>query len=304
MADTVLRPNAMARTSDLLRGILTANPGVDVFTVGQILDCLGADRTEASLVFFSMPSIVPVPDMPPINGVSTGLLAGQMIAGRKTTSLPKAVLSRRVPRRSLAVAIHALAPVIEAAEKISKPRLRWASCPLARRVIGLLLFILGVAIAFPVIGFDPLHAASVSVISLGLAEQDGLAILLGVVAGLISLALIATSGFTGRILKSKVAKWLRKLARKAGSNALARMCEKRGWTRLAAILRFEWADMLLWWDPERRAPERQEREHAVNDRAAKRSSADERPRTTKRRAVRPTQPALPGALRSKSLLTA
>lgn len=304
MTDIALRPNAMARTSDLLRNILLENPDVEVFTVGQILDCLGADRTEASLVFFSMPSIVPVPDMPAMSGVSTGLLAGQMIAGRKTTSLPKAVLDRKVPRRSLAVAIHALVPVIEAAEKISKPRLRWASCPLARRVIGLLLFILAVAIAFPVIGFDPLHAASVSVISLGLAEQDGLAILLGVMAGLISLVLIATSGLTAKILKSKVVKWLRKLARKAGSNALARMCEKRGWTRLASILRFEWQDMLLWWDPERRAAERHARQQPAREQAAKHASAGDRPRTTKRRAVRPAKSARPGALRSKSLLTA
>ncbi|QZO00504.1 exopolysaccharide biosynthesis protein [Chenggangzhangella methanolivorans] len=227
MTDIAIRPNAMARTSDLLRNILLANPNVEVFTVGQILDSLGADRTEASLVFFSMPSIVPAPDLPSMSGLSTGMLAGQMIAGRKTTSLPKAVLNKKVPRRSLAVAIHALAPVIEAAEKISKPRLRWATCPLARRVLGLLLFILAVAIAFPVIGFDPLHAASISVISLGLAEQDGLAILLGVMAGVISLVLIATSGLTAKILKSKIAKWLRKLARKAGAGALPHVREAR-----------------------------------------------------------------------------
>lgn len=294
----------MARTSDLLRNILLAHPNVEVFTVGQILDTLGAERTEASLVFFSMPSIIAVPDLPSMSGVSTGLLAGQMAAGRKTTRLPKAVLNRKVPRRSLAVAIHTLAPVIEAAEKLSKPRLRWATCPLARRVLGLLLFILAVAIAFPVIGFDPLHAASVSVISLGLAEQDGLAILLGVTAGLISLALIVTSGLTAKMLKSKVVTWLRKLARKAGGKALARMCETRGWTRLAAILRFEWQDMLLWWDPERRASERRAREQAAREKAAGPAAAGERPRPAARRDVRTSKSARPGALRSKSLLTA
>ncbi|MFC3692328.1 exopolysaccharide biosynthesis protein [Chenggangzhangella methanolivorans] len=300
MTDIAIRPNAMARTSDLLRNILLANPNVEVFTVGQILDSLGADRTEASLVFFSMPSIVPAPDLPSMSGLSTGMLAGQMIAGRKTTSLPKAVLNKKVPRRSLAVAIHALAPVIEAAEKISKPRLRWATCPLARRVLGLLLFILAVAIAFPVIGFDPLHAASISVISLGLAEQDGLAILLGVMAGVISLVLIATSGLTAKILKSKIAKWLRKLARKAGAGALARMCERRGWTRLASMLRFEWQEMLLWWDPERRAAERHAREQA----APRPAPSGERQRAAARRPVRPAKSAQSGALRSKSLLTA
>lgn len=292
-----------ARTSELLRNILIANPDVEIFTVGQILDCLGAERAETNLLFFSMPSLVPAPDLPALSGMSAGLVAGQMIAGRKTTSLPKAVLSRKVPRRSLAVAIHTLAPVIEAAEKVSKPRLRWATCPLARRVLGLLLFILAVAIAFPVIGFDPLHAASISVISLGLAEQDGLAILLGVMAGLISLALIATSGLTAKILKSKVVTWLRKLARKTGASALANMCERRGWPRLAAFLRFQWQDVLVMWDPERREAERRARTESTRRAADRGDHAGQRARPP-HRASSPAKAAKSAKRPSNALLTA
>ncbi len=250
---------APVRTSQLLRDVLLSNPNVETFTVGQIVESLGGARADASLMFFSLPTLAPAPDLPPLPAVSTGLLAGQMAAGARTIRLPKAILDRKVPRRSLAVAIHAMSPVIEAAEKVAKPRLKWASCPMARRVLGVLIFVLALAIAFPVIGFDPLHAASISTISLGLAEQDGLAILLGVTAGLISLALIATSGLTAKILKSKVMRWLRKIGRRASAKALAAFCERRGWKWLAAALRFEWQDLLLAWDPERRAAEKHAR---------------------------------------------
>lgn len=282
---------SLARTSDLLRNVLLANPNVETFTVGQILESIGGERAEASLVFFSLPSMVPAPSLPPLNGVCAGLVACQMTAGVKSVRLPKAVTNRAVPRRSLAVAIHAIAPVIEAAEKIARPRLRWATCPMARRVLGLLVFVLAIAIAFPAIGFDPLHAAAISTISVGLAEQDGLAILLGVVAGLISLALIAASGLTAKLLRSRVGQWLRKIARRAGARALAGVCERRGWTWLASILRFEWGEILTMWDPERRAAEQAARAAARNVPATTRRerpaprSADRR--TSVRRALTP-----------------
>lgn len=279
---------SLARTSDLLRNVLIANPHATSFTVAQILEAIGGERAEASLVFFSLPSIYPAPNLPPLGGVSAGLVACQMTAGVKTVRLPKAILNRAVPRRSLAVAIHAIAPVIEAAEKIARPRLRWASCPLARRVLGLLVFVLAIAIAFPVIGFDPLHAAAISTISIGLAEQDGLAILLGVVTGLISLALIVSSGLTARLLKSRVARWLKKLVRRAGARALAGVCERRGWTWLAAFLRFEWADLLTMWDPERRAAEKAARAAARNAPVSTRRERPIQPATDRRTGARRT----------------
>ena len=279
---------SLARTSDLLRNVLIANPSATSFTVAQILEAIGGERAEASLVFFSLPSMYPAPDLPPLAGVSAGLVACQMTAGVKTVRLPKAILNRAVPRRSLAVAIHAIAPVIEAAEKIARPRLRWASCPLARRVLGLLVFVLAIAIAFPAIGFDPLHAAAISTISIGLAEQDGLAILLGVVAGLISLALIVSSGLTAKLLKSRVARWLKKLVRRAGARALAVVCERRGWTWLAAFLRFEWADLLTMWDPERRAAEKAARAAARNAPVSTRRERTVQPSTDRRTGARRT----------------
>ncbi|MFC7054259.1 exopolysaccharide biosynthesis protein [Hansschlegelia quercus] len=237
----------------MLRNVLAKNPDVQSFSIGDILDSIGTERVETSLMLFSVSAFLPAPGAPAFSPRAAAAVGAHFAAGRTEFKLPKAILEKQVPRRSLAVAIHALLPVMEFAEKRTRARLAWTSHPVSRWIVGVLVFILAATIAFPVIGFDPLHAMSIFVISLGLAEKDGLAIILGVIAGLLSLGLVALSGVNLRALRSKIGKWVGKLTRRLGFRALANYCQRRGWERLAAILRFEWADLLLAWDPERRA---------------------------------------------------
>ena len=253
-ADRRLRKPEAARpqrTSDLLRGILDRNPDTKVCTLETIMRAIGEDRVDANLIFLSLPTLTPLPGKPELCEVSAALVAGQMAAGRPSLTLPQSLLEKEIPRRSLAIALHAALPVIEAAEKLTRPRFSWLSRPFCRRVLGMFLFVLAAAVAFPLIGFDPLQSLSTFVISLGLAEGDGAAILLGVAVGVLSLAVIAASAFSARALRSKAAGLLRQLARRLGASALARFCERKGFTWIARILTFEWTDLLLLWNPER-----------------------------------------------------
>lgn len=245
----------ITRTSDLLRGILTNNPDTKVFTIETIMRSIGEDQFDANLIFISLPTLAPLPGSPGLKEVSAAVVAGQMAVGRPQLSLPRSLLDKEVPRRVLAVALHAALPVIEAAEKFARPRFKWMSHPWSRRVLGAFLFVLAATVAFPLIGFDPLQSLATFSISLGLAEGDGAAILLGVAIGTLSLALIVASNLSFRAIRSKAADCLRRVARKLGCSALARFCERHGLHRLARILSFDWTEMLLVWDPERpRAP--------------------------------------------------
>jgi len=134
--------------------------------------------------------MLPIPGISTLVVIPTGTIAGQMIAGKKQIRLPKFILKRTVPRRSLAVAIHTILPILEKAEKVAKPRWQWASHPAAQRILGLFIFILALAIAFPIPGFNVPQAISIFIIALGLVEKDGLTILIGVIAGLASLVLL------------------------------------------------------------------------------------------------------------------
>jgi hypothetical protein len=251
-----LAPDALIhlRTSDVLRGILSRNPGVELFSVEQIISSLGPERAEAALVLFSLPAVVPVQMPKGIVAVPTGMIGGHIASGRKQLRLPRYILRKQISRRALAIAIHAALPVLEAAERMIRPRWHWISHPISRRAIGLLIFLLAAAIAYPFSGASALHAMSIFVLSLGMAEADGLAILIGVVAGVLSLAIVAVTGFSPRAIRKKLSSMLHKIGRKLGSSALARFLDRLGYHRLALLLTMQWSDILMHWDPERGAP--------------------------------------------------
>lgn len=239
------------RTSEVLRGILSQNPGIQSFSVERIIASIGQERCATSLMLFSVPAIVPLSVPRGVVSMPTAALGGRLLCGAETLRLPRYILRKQISRRALAIAIHAILPVLEAAERVVRPRWHWVSHPISRRAIGFLIFLLGGAIAWPFAGPSALHALSIFVMSLGLAEADGLTILIGVVAGVTSLAVVAATGFSPRALRKKLVNGLRKLARKLGLHALARFLERLGYPRIAKLLSFEWSQLVMAWDPEK-----------------------------------------------------
>jgi hypothetical protein len=246
---------SLMRVSEALRGILSNNPGVETFSVERILASIGSDGFEASLIVFSIPAIVPVPHPTGMVALPAAAIACEIAAGSRKVRLPRFVRKKSVSRRALAVAIHAILPALELAEKVMRPRWSWINHTIWRRLIGLFLVVLVLAIAFPLFGFNSLHATSIFVISLGMAEKDGLAVMVGVLAGVLSLAIVA-SGVSYRAVGSKVVKWLWKAARKLGLTALANYLNRLGHEWLAKLANLRWSDLLLVWDPEKHAARR------------------------------------------------
>ncbi|MET0343578.1 MAG: exopolysaccharide biosynthesis protein [Polyangiales bacterium] len=243
---------ARVRTSVVLRSILTKNPDLETFSIAQIIASIGDERPEASLMVFAMPAIIPVPRPLGSVAVPAAAVGCQLVTGGTRIRLPQSILRKQVSRRALAVAIHAMIPIVEATEKVVRPRWTWASQPISRRAIGVLVFLLALSMACPLIGFEALHAISLFVVSLGMAEADGLAITIGVVAGILALAIGASSGLSLRAVRAKLGKMMRSLAKKLGLEAFARYLESRGYRRIASLLRFDWTDLLMRWDPEGR----------------------------------------------------
>ncbi len=274
------------RSSAILRGILSRNPEVNTFTVERILASIETDSSEVVLMVFSIPAIVPVASPRGTVAMPAWTIAGQLVCGRESVRLPSWMLRKSVSRRSLAVAIHAILPVLEAAERVVRPRWSWSNHPIARRAIGFLLFLLALAIACPLGGFKELHAIAMLVVSLGMAEQDGLAVMIGVVAGVLSLLFLALAGLSARALRAKVRNVLRRIGKKLGLGIVARFLERLGYKRLARLVALEWSDVVLTWDPEKRATERAQRVPLE----VPTSSQRERSSTARERAARREQP--------------
>ncbi|MFG1480006.1 exopolysaccharide biosynthesis protein [Xanthobacter sp. V4C-4] len=241
------------RTSQVLRQILTKNPSTKEFTVEHIVASMSDNGLAPPLLLFSIPSILPVPDANALTGLPAGVIASHMIAGRREIELPKVIRERSVPRRSLAVAIHTILPVLERLEKTTKRRWLWASHPIAERMLGVVVFLLALTIAFPILGFALPHAAAMFTIALGMAEQDGVAILVGVAGAVAALVLLTGKSLTVSALRAKAWDWIRGVGRRYGLKLLTTALEKLGMT-WAGLLTFDWTQLLLLWDPERNRP--------------------------------------------------
>lgn len=200
------------RASRILRDLLSQNPGVEHFSVQRIVASIEHGGPAASLMLFSIPAIVPVPGTSDLVGPPTMAMSSSLISGRPLR-LPPAILERRVPRRALALAIHAVLPVLERAEKITRKRWAWLCTPAAHRVIGVLVFLLALPLTFPILGFGLPHATSLFTISLGMMEKDGVTIALGVTAGIASLVFFTAKGLTPLALAQKATDWLKRFVR-------------------------------------------------------------------------------------------
>lgn len=185
------------RTSQVLRNLLEKNPGVENFTVEQIVSSIGNTSFGASLMFFSIPEVIPIP-IPAISALvvlPTAVISTQMVAGKRQIRLPKFLLKRTVPRKAVAVAIKAILPFLEKAEKRMKRRWEWATNPLAQRLLGIFIFLLALSIAFPIPGFNMPQAVAIFIIALGLVEKDGLVVIAGVLIGLAAMAVLGAVVF-------------------------------------------------------------------------------------------------------------
>jgi hypothetical protein len=170
--------------------------------------------------------MLPVAGSSDLAGLPAGLVAGQMAIGRSEIKLPEFILKRTVSRRSLTVAVRAVLPVLELAEKAAKPRWLWLSHPAAQRILAIFIFILALAIAIPFIGANVPHAASIFIISLGLAEQDGWAIALGVLLGVASLIFLLATCVSGRTFRPGSLKWAKLLSKAVGLKWIAKAGSK------------------------------------------------------------------------------
>ena len=188
------RAKSAPRTSQILRRLLE-NKSQKSFTIEEIVSGLGPRSIPASLMVFAIPEVLPIP----IPGLSTavviptGIISYQMLKGKEEISLPNWLLERSVPRSAFAGCVSAILPFLEKAEGKIRPRWRWASSRTAKRFIGFFVLLMAAIIALPIPFTNMPFAIAIFIIGLGLAEQDGATIALGIVLGLALIALLGVA---------------------------------------------------------------------------------------------------------------
>jgi len=115
----------------------------------------------------------------------------QMIAGRPAPTFPQWIATRPLPTDKLTAVLKRAIPALKVLEMAVRPR--WPM-PLGatRRIVGLMVLLLTVRLlSNPLPASNVLPAALISFISLAYLEADGLMLTIGLLAGLIALAVDA-----------------------------------------------------------------------------------------------------------------
>jgi hypothetical protein len=236
--------NMPERPAQRLRRILTSNPHARHFSVGRIISELGEAPQGPTLALFSAAGVFGAQDVGHLSGVVTSGLGAQLVLRRRDVTLSRAVLRQKIPRSSLSTLIDAVANVLEKTEAVVKPRWKWVFHPGIGVALGALLFLLGVASMIPFLGLTVNPAASAFVMSIGLAEQDGLMVVIGVGAAILALAAGLANVISGKQMWLTTRNWLVETLKHLRLRVAAWFLDRIE-NGLGDLLRIEWKSALL-----------------------------------------------------------
>ncbi|MBZ2207064.1 exopolysaccharide biosynthesis protein [Massilia soli] len=184
--------------SELLRQVANDATGERI-AVGDLLDALG-DRAIGALLFvFAVPNILPMPPgTSAVLGAPLLFLAAQLTFGMRPW-LPSIISKRSMARTDFLGMVGRIAPWLERAEKLMRPRCTVLALPPVEYAVGLVCLLLAIVLTLPVPFGNMLPALSISLFALGLLARDGWAIGVGLVSAVASAVVV--SGVVWGIIK-------------------------------------------------------------------------------------------------------
>ena len=179
------------KASEVLVEALRGLDGAEV-SVAQIVRAIGDRAFGLVLVLFALPNCVPAPPgLGSIVGLPLMMFGMQLALGRRTPWLPRVIGRRRFRRQTLLTMIERGLPYIQRLERVCRPRLTALANRRVERIHGAVITILAAAILIPLPLTNFIPAIGIGIIALGLLEEDGVTILLGISVGSIGLSIVA-----------------------------------------------------------------------------------------------------------------
>jgi hypothetical protein len=185
-------PNSR-RTSVLLREFVTSHTEPRI-SLGDLRDALG-DRGFGVLLFiFALPNLVPVniPLLSAVLGLPLVLLAAQLSLGRHKPWFPRWLTERSFSQQGLVQVVTRTLPSLEQVERLLRPRLTFLLSWTGERLIGIAILVLALVLTLPIPFANWLPAFAIAIFGLALVEKDGIAVLVGLGFGILSLAVAGT----------------------------------------------------------------------------------------------------------------
>ena len=181
---------------------LARDEGRERVSVRDLLQALG-DRALGALLFvFAVPNVLPVPPgTSAILGAPLVFLAAQLAIGRGPW-LPALIADRSMGRAEFGTLMARIAPWLERAERLLRPRMSWLAAPPMEYGLGLICLALSIVLVLPVPLGNMLPALAISLLALGILERDGVWVLAGL--GTAAVAGTVVSGVVYAMVKAGI----------------------------------------------------------------------------------------------------
>jgi hypothetical protein len=176
------------RTSEVLRDFAQGLTKERV-SFSEIDNAMGERGFGVMIAIFALPSAIPggpaaVPGFTTVMGIPIVIFSIQLMLGRTNLGLPGFIERKEFDTGGFQKLASYLVRILAWFEKLLKPRLHAMTGAFAERLLGAFCVIQAVVLALPIPLANNLPAMSLALIGLGLIEQDGVAILLGILAGI------------------------------------------------------------------------------------------------------------------------
>ena len=162
---------------------------------GEILEAFHERGFGFFLFFFALPMALPLPVPPGINVLLASpllLLTAQQAMGRKTIWMPDAVKNRSLSKGKLDKIIETANPSLNRIQVLVRPRLGFITQGFFSNIIGLLGFIMALAVCVPIPLTNTVPSFGIALMAIGVLMRDGLAVLVGALIGSAWVAMLVT----------------------------------------------------------------------------------------------------------------
>ena len=181
---------APERFSEVLSGLTSRTSSA--ISIGDVLNAFGDRAFGALMLLFAAPNMLPLPPgMSAVLGAPLLFITAQLMLGRSTLWMPRFIRERSISRDFFALLTAKLSPILHRAERFLRPRISILLHPVPERIVGAACLLLAIILFLPIPFGNIPPAFAIAAFSLGILERDGVATIIGWLATVGSILILA-----------------------------------------------------------------------------------------------------------------
>lgn len=184
--------NIKFKMSEQLNSLIEGKSNEELLTLYEVNHFLHEKGFALLMILFSFPMAIPLPYPPgftTILGIPLIFYGLQMLLGKVDPWLPKFIGDKTVKVSHLRFAIQKSEKFFCYIEKFFKPRFLAITSDKGEKLVGFFVLICAITIALPIWFGNAIPSLGILIMSLGVLNRDGLAIIIGIIVSIIGVAI-------------------------------------------------------------------------------------------------------------------